>query len=202
MKLPKSWADVTVPQLIELEAINNDESLKSEPYPDITKALLTLSLFSGESYEFLEGQPISYWKPQLKKLAFLDSMPSERAVQKFRSGGYTWRVNFDLKKLSAGEYIDLYELTKDKTIILQNSGKILSLFCTPCNLFGQKVNIDKLKKQELLYNAPVNVVYPLTVFFCNLLKAYTEIIEGYLISLNQKANQEMKELKKQATTTA
>jgi len=201
MKLPKSWAEVTVPQLIELEAINNDESLKSEPYPDITKALLTLSLFSGESYEFLEDQPISYWKPQLKKLAFLDSMPSERAVQRFRSGGYNWRVNFDLTKLSGGEYIDFYELTKDRTIILQNSGKILSLFCTPCNLFGQKVNIDKLKKQELLYNAPVNVVYPLTVFFCNLLRACTKITEDYLISLNERANQEMKELKKQVTTT-
>jgi hypothetical protein len=33
MKLPKSWADVTVPQLIELEAINNDESGRVSPLP-------------------------------------------------------------------------------------------------------------------------------------------------------------------------
>ena len=61
-KLPTSWNDVTLRHLIEIENIRNDKSIDGEPYAEITRSLLMLSLFmfSLEESSFLQRKSPMY----------------------------------------------------------------------------------------------------------------------------------------------
>ena len=45
-RLPKDYTEVTISQLIELKAIDDDKSIDTEPAPELTRALLRLSVFN------------------------------------------------------------------------------------------------------------------------------------------------------------
>ncbi len=71
MKTPKNWNDVSLKQLIEIEAIRNDKSIDKEIYPDITRSLLILSLFTGIPYSEYEQIPLNKLQEEISKIKFL-----------------------------------------------------------------------------------------------------------------------------------
>ena len=187
-KLPKSWNDVSLKQLIEIEAIRNDKSLDSEPYPDITRALLILSVFTGKPFEQYEQMPLDSLKNDISKLSFMTNLPDAGLVKFFYHKGYVWRVNFDLQKLTAQQFINHYEISKDHFKILENANKLLAMYCVPSRFFV-KSKMDDNKKSELLKDCSVGVIYPLVLFFCNLYPNLLEATKDYL----NKANNQLKE---------
>lgn len=198
-KLPKSWDDVTLRHLIEIENIRNDKSIDGEPYSDIVRSLLMLSVFTGISYEEYESMPISYLKKDINKIEFLKKLPETKPVTKFKCGGYKWKVKFDLNELTAQEFVTHYELTKDTTKIIENSDKILSLYCKPYK-FGFAKKLESNKISELLKDAPIKVVYPLVVFFCNLLPILLKGIEDYLKNADEILTNKLKEINQEQAT--
>lgn len=201
MKLPKSWNDLTVPQLIELENIRADKSIDEDFAPSVTRAYLIVALFTGQSYEKLESTlSVNEVRELISQMSFLDTLPSEKAVQKFRVNGTTYKVNFDITKLNGGEFIDMYELTKNPDRIMSNCAEILSIFCTPINIFRKKIDLSKEVIKADMLKAPVSVVYPLTVFFWNLLKECSENLKDYLSSINESQVNEMKKIKEEVQT--
>lgn len=194
MKLPKSWGEITIPQLIEIEAIHNDKSIDGGLMPAYTRGLLKLSLITGVDYDVFEQMPIAEGSRLLKQIDFLNTYPSEKAVNGFRCGGYYWKVSCDVRNLSAAQVIDHQELTKEQDNTLKNCHKIMALYCTPYK-WGRVVNMDDSDKAEILINAPVKVVYPLTVFFCKLYPSLLEITKDYLNKELVKMKKEMEELK-------
>lgn len=192
-KLPKSWNDVTLRHLIEIENIRNDKSIDGEPYADIVRSLLMLSLFTGISYEEYEAIPIALLKKDIKEIEFLNKLPETKVVNSFKCGGYKWKVNFDLNELTAQQFIEHYELTKDNTKVISNSNKLLSIYCQPTR-YGFKVKLENKQREEILKDAPIEAVYPLTVFFCNLLTNLYEALKDYLKNADQMMATKLKEI--------
>lgn len=192
-KIPKSWNDVTLKHLIELENIRNDKSIDAEPYAEITRNLLILSLFTGISFEKYETMPMSELKSDIEKIAFLNVLPDSEIKKKFKCGGYTWKVLFDVNEMSAQELVDHYELTKDGSKVIENANKLMALYCKPYK-FGFKKNIDYKLKAEILQDAPISVLYPLVVFFCNLYPLLLEGIEDFLKVANQELKMKFEEI--------
>ena len=189
-KLPKDYTEVTINQLIELKEIDEDKSIDNETAPELTRALLRLSVFNGVPYEELEQMPISELKSDIKKLEFLNTLPSDKVVEWFKCGGYWWKVNFDITKLTAGNYIDMDMWVKEPDKILSNSHKILSLFCQPFKWLRKYNKMTDEDKYEKLKHCPVSVAYPLSVFFC---KLFNNLIESIPDSLQNESKQLMKE---------
>lgn len=196
-KLPKDYSEVTIKQLIELKAIDEDKTIDTEPAPHLTRALLRLSVFNDVPYEELESMPISELKDDIKKLGFLDTLPSDKKVEWFKCGGYWWKVNYDITKLSAGSYIDLDMYVKDPDKVLENTHKIMALFCTPFRWLRKTTLKDEVKWDKLR-DVPVSVAYPLTVFFCNLFKNLIESLPDYLQKESENLMKEAKELQESA----
>jgi hypothetical protein len=200
-KLPKSWNDVSLKQLIEIEAIRNDKSIDNELYPDLTRSLLILSLFTGVPFEHYENKPINDLHKELNKLKFLTELPKAEFIKSFYHKGYKWKVEFDLKQLSAQQFINHYELTKDSTKVFENAHKLMAIYCSPKRLWIKTKMTDE-RKQELMMNCPISVVYPLTLFFCNLYPILFEGIKDYLNHASQFLNQtweKVENLNQQAT---
>ena len=195
-QLPKSWKDVTVPQLIEIETIKHDSSIDKEPYPYITRGIYLLSVFTKKPFSYYESEiSVTELKLLIASLDFLNEYPSEKAVNKFKCGGYTWRVKHKINSLKASQLIDHCEYTKDDKKILSNCSKLLALYCTPYKFF-RKVEMTDEEKSKILLNAPINVIYPLTVFFC---KVYNSFLENIPVSLNKEMQKLMKEAKELQT---
>ena len=193
-RLPKDWHQVNLKQLIEIEAIRNDKSLDSEPYPDITKALLILSVFTGIPYDEYEQMPLDNLKKDIAKLSFMTQLPDAELIKFFFHKGYMWRVNFDLQKLTAQQFISHYEITKDTEKILENANKLLAMYCVPSRFFVKSKMKDE-QKGELLKDCSVGVIYPLVLFFCSLYPLLLEATKDYL----SKANEQLKETMEKAT---
>lgn len=194
-RLPKDYTEVTISQLIELKAIDDDKSIDTEPAPELTRALLRLSVFNGVPYEELEQMPISDLKSDLKKMDFLNTLPSDKPIEWFKCGGYWWKVNFDITKLTAGNYIDMDMWVKDPEMILSNSHKILSVFCQPFKWLRKYNKLTDEEKYEKLKHCPVSVAYPLSVFFCNLFNSLIESIPDSLLNESKQLMKEAQELR-------
>lgn len=192
-RLPRDYSEVTIKQLIELKAIDEDKTIDTEPAPHLTRALLRLSVFNDVPYEELESMPISELKDDIKKLGFLDTLPSDKKVEWFKCGGYWWKVNYDITKLSAGSYIDLDMYVKDPDKVLENTHKIMALFCTPFRWL-RKTKLPDEVMWDKLKDVPVSVAYPLTVFFCNLFQNLIESLPDFLQKESKKLMKEAKEL--------
>lgn len=192
-RLPRDYSEVTIKQLIELKAIDEDKTIDAEPAPHLTRALLRLSVFNDVPYEELESMPISELKDDIKKLGFLDTLPSDKKIEWFKCGGYWWKVNYDITKLSAGSYIDLDMYVKDPEKVLENTHKIMSLFCTPFKWL-RKTKLPDEVMWDKLKDVPVSVAYPLTVFFCNLFSNLIKSLPDFLQSESEKLMKEAKEL--------
>ena len=192
-KLPKSWNDVTLRHLIEIENIRNDKSIDGEPYAEITRSLLMLSLFTGVSYEEYESMPISSLKKEISSIEFLKELPNTKVVKSFKCGGYKWVVKFDINELTAQQFVEHYELTKDSDKVISNANKLLSIYCEP-RKFGFKKKIEIKQREEILKDAPINAVYPLTVFFCNLLTILYEDLKDYLNSADKMMAKKLREI--------
>lgn len=196
-KLPKSWDDVTLRQLVEIENIRNDKSIDGEPYADIVRSLLTLSLFTGISYEDYESMPITSLKEDIKSVEFLKELPSEQPRKSFKCGGYKWKVIFDINLLTAQEFVEHYELTKDPTKVIENANKLMALYCRPYK-WGFKVEMASDKKAEILKDTPITVIYPLVVFFCSLYPLLLEATEDYLKAADKILTNKLKEINQEA----
>ena len=117
--------------------------------------------------------PISELKSDIKKLEFLNTLPSDKVVEWFKCGGYWWKVNFDITKLTAGNYIDMDMWVKEPEKILSNSHKILSLFCQPFKWLRKYNKMTDEDKYEKLKHCRFG-------FNNNILKTFWKNISQYI----------------------
>ncbi len=106
-----------------------------------------------------------------------------------------------MKELTAQQFINHYELTKDSEKIFENANKLMAIYCVPQRFFIKSKMTDE-RKQELMKDCPVSVIYPLVVFFCNLYPILFEGIKDYLNQADeflQKTMSKVEKLNQQAT---
>jgi hypothetical protein len=90
----------------------------------------------------------------------------------FKHNGYRWVVNYDITKLSAGDFISLSKLTESEESIIGNLPQLVAMFVKPYKLKWFKlkeVEMDYEEKVEHIKSINVGIVYPLCVFFCKVI---------------------------------
>jgi hypothetical protein len=169
---PKTWKDLSVAQFMELWDYFKDETLD-----DIDKQVKLLSVCLNKSQDYILDLPLAKIKELTTKCSFIGNLPSEGEAKDFWAGGYKWKVNRDITKISASDYISLTEYIKQTDGAITNLPEILYIFCKPKYYITKP---DKAKCIEKLKKASIGDTYPLAVFFCHLIIHLTADTEGYL----------------------
>ena len=133
-------------------------------------------------------------------------MEFPNSVEMFKHNGYRWVVNYDITKLSAGDFISLSKLTESEESIIGNLPQLVAMFVKPYKLKWFKlkeVEMDYEQKVEHIKSINVGIVYPLCVFFCKVIEGLYPHIEDYLVKQMSEARMtmesELNELKNKNT---
>lgn len=175
--LPKSWEKVTVGQFIEIS------QAKTKNLDEYELVIELLSILSGVDRPTLERVELATINKLYSVLSFMEDQNFPDKLQDIiEINGTVYKCDFNIKKITAGQYIDLKHLIKDPKHIIDNLHLILAVFYIP---EGKKYN-DKniIEVADDFLNMPITVAYPAAVFFWNLYRAWIKII-------NHSLNQEM-----------
>lgn len=199
MRYSKSWNEVNLAQLHELDLLRQRTDLDAE---EIMNQIL--SVLSNEHIEKIEELPHNERIAAYRKLTFLNEYPSKKPKRKrFKLGGKWYRIVTNPAEVSAGEYATLQVVAADGKFI-QNMPQVIA-----CLMIEQErkwfrwkdVRYDKSrsaqefqrKAQLVSQKMPVGQAYPYALFFSNLLP---ELLKASLTFFQQQE----KKLRKQAAT--
>ena len=198
MRYPKSWKQVSLSQLYELDLLRQRTDLDAEETMNQMLAVL-----SGQPIEEIEKIPHTERIADYQRMTWLSEYPNKKPDKiRFKAGGKWYRVADNPAAISAGEYATLQVIAQDGNFI-KNLNQILA-----CLMIEQErvrfrwkdVRYDKTasaaefhKKAELVSGLAVAQVYPYALFFSNLLP---RLLETSLDFFEKQA----KKLKKQAMT--
>jgi len=195
MKLPKSWADVTIKNYILIQ-----ELIKKNNTDKIEESIELLSILTGETQSYFENLDIEELKGLIYSIKFINSPDvPKRLVTTFRVKGKRFDVSLYLNKLKAGQYTMLMDLCKDQNKINENLHQIMAVLCVPRKnwfIAGQWDGSKHIELSEFLKeNMTMEKVFPLSVFFLRTLEKSMEVMQTYL---TQKMKELQKMLKKEA----
>lgn len=199
ISLPSKWSDIKIIDFIKIQQIIKDKSFEEE-YEDATlcefeRFIHLVALLSDKDVteiKQLDLKSISQIRTAIDFI-FHPELIEKRLPQYFLHRGKYYKVITDIRKLSAGEYIDLSTYTKDGND--DNLHNVMALFCYPCNWLGQR----KKKPEnfaETLLDLPITVCYPIAVFFYQNYNNSLEAIQDYLM---KQMEEKITELTKEVT---
>jgi hypothetical protein len=199
MRYPKSWNEVNLAQLHELDLLRQRTDLDAE---EIMNQIL--SVLSNQHIEEIEKQPHTERIAAYRKLTFLNEYPSKKPKRKrFKLGGKWYRIVTNPAEVSAGEYATLQVVAADGKFI-QNMHQVLACLmieqerkwfrwkdirrdkATAAQLFADRARLVREKM-------PVGQAYPYALFFSNLLPELLKVSLTFF-------QQQEKKLRKQAMT--
>ncbi|CAB4178189.1 hypothetical protein UFOVP1015_48 [uncultured Caudovirales phage] len=171
MQVPKGWNEVTINQFRKIDSIQQSES--EDKAIELLWALCNLD--EKELYD-LELTKLTELNHQTEWAA---TLPETKLIQSFKLDGRMFHVEHRINKIKTGQYIDLKRYLKQPKQINQNIHKILTCFIWE---EGKKYDADNVEELAELFDKKltVDIAYPLTVFFCNLLIPLTEAIQDYM----------------------
>lgn len=178
MRLPKSWNEVTVRQWYELRKITT-----SDPIDNIVQ---TVAVLSGKSPDEIEDRySIEKLKAAIPQLGFMKHLPSTIIPQLVIVNRRFYRINTDIHTMVPAQYVDLTTLTKDQKTIDESLHKIMAVVTLPVKWYSIRKTVSYRsdpfnKRAEAFLDLPMSTVYPVAVFFCNLLEAFMEPTKDYL----------------------
>jgi len=199
MKLPTKWSEVSLKkyiQITELSEIDMDE---------LDRHAKVLSILSGESEDKILSMSVTALKQCITATTFIYTLPEGGAIKQFiKLSGKRFKVNTKLNTISAGEYIDLSNYTKDKETVNQNLHNILAIFFVPVNVFGNKRNkyyqdgVLKLEQRNknaeiIKENIMMSDVFSLSGFFLKLYESLMEATVNYSMLKAKEANRKLKQ---------
>jgi hypothetical protein len=198
MDYPKSWKNVSLSQLYELDLLRQRTDLDAEETMN-----QILSVLSGQPIEEIEKLPHTERIADYQRMTWLSEYPQRKPKRfRFKAGGKWYRIVDNPAAISAGEYATLQVIAQDGNFI-KNLNQILA-----CLMVEQQrkwwrwkdVRYDKTasaaefhKKSEVVSGLSVAQVYPYALFFSTLLPALLETSLDFFLTQEKK-------LRKQAMT--
>lgn len=194
MKLPQTWSEVNIGQYIELSKLKNEGDA-------IEYQISIISILSGKTYGEVSRLPIDELKESIRQTAFIQSLPTGKLKNNLQLNSRQYKINYDLTKLFAGEYIDLKSWTKTPELTQENLHNILALFIKPVkrNWFYRPVPVAETLEQrqekanEFLQHLSVDVAYPMAVFFCTLLSNLTSATLEYTLKKTREKTRSLRQ---------
>ena len=175
MRMPKSWNQVTLSQLYELDLLRQRTDLDAEEQMN-----QVLSVLSGTSIEDIESIPHNDRIGIYSRMDWLGQYPNKKPKnRRFKIGGKTYRIVSNPANISAGEYATLQVIASDGNFI-KHINQILACLMVEQkrHWFGwEDVRYDKSRSSEefhrksriIMQELSVGQAYPYALFFSNLL---------------------------------
>lgn len=191
--MPKGWSEVTIEQYQDFCDFKESEE-------SISDIVYLISIFSRMPIDELEDMPIDEIKQAYRKLEFLKEYPT-KFKNSFRVKGKKYLVEVNVKKISASQYIDHQTFLKEG--VNPNLHKIMAVFCLPAKL---TLKGWKPLKYNNGYDATdvaldfkrhltMDVVFPLSFFFSELLHKSMPIIADYLKQESKNLTAKLEQIK-------
>jgi len=196
IEIPNSWHEISIEKFPLIYDIVKDKDINP-----IDREIRVISIITDIPVADIEKIRIDQLKQLIKSVNFIFKMEFPKAVEMFKHNGFRWIVNYDISKLSAGDFISLSKLTESEESIISNLPQLVAMFVKP-----YKFKWLKLKEIEMEYSEKVNhiksmnvgIIYPLCVFFCKVIEGLYPSIEDYLVNQMKEARMTMQsELKEQ-----
>jgi len=177
IEIPNSWHEISIEKFPLIYDIVKDKDINP-----IDREIRVISIITDIPVADIEKIRIDQLKQLIKSVNFIFKMEFPKAVEMFKHNGFRWIVNYDISKLSAGDFISLSKLTESEESIISNLPQLVAMFVKP-----YKFKWLKLKEIEMEYSEKVNhiksmnvgIIYPLCVFFCKVIEGLYQSIEDY-----------------------
>ena len=182
LTIPNSWQNISIEKFPLIYDLIRDE------LDDNEKNIRILSILSDVNVNEIKKINIEGIKNLIDKIQFVFKMEFPKEKHKFKHNGYRWVVNYDITKISAGDFISLSKLTETEDSIINNLPQIVAVFIQPFQYRWFKIDpieMDYTAKVNHLKTVDVGTIYPIAVFFCSIIASLLVDIEDYLESQAQ-----------------
>lgn len=172
--LPTSWAEIKLRQFIEINAA------KEKGFEEFDLIIELLSIITDTERQKIETITLPSLSKAYQNLTWMNNFDIPDKIEPFiEVNGKHYRANLDVRKISAGQYIDLKHYTKDHKNIINNIHNILSVFYVPV---GEKYNDTPANEvgEEFYEHCPITIAYPVAVFFWTLSNEWMKVTSLYL----------------------
>lgn len=153
IKLPKSWNEITLGMLEEVEG-QNDNPIK------------IIAALSKQPEDVISSLPVQFVDSISKNIEFLKQMPNVAETNEIRYKGERYMINF-MEKLTFGEYCSLQEVMRANPHAYST---FLAILCRkPDEKYTSEFENTILKDRITMFkNMPVKKVLGLVAFFLQL----------------------------------
>lgn len=187
------YSKLTIKQFLNCKRI---AEMELDP---LDKSIRLLSEISGKTQEQIEDMPIVEMKAQLKELYEIEHLNENSKVNmNIKVNGERFRVVWELTKLTAAQYIEVAEWTKDPAKIIYNIHKILASLVVRRTWYGKTKKRDATEHKyiaDLFYNnMKIEQAYPIMLFFCRYSEALHDSMLTYLAEQAVKLTREAQEM--------
>ncbi|MEY2868304.1 MAG: hypothetical protein RIR01_733, partial [Bacteroidota bacterium] len=129
IELPTSWHDISIEKFPLIYDIVRDKEI--DP---IDREIRVISILADITVAEVEKIRIDQLKELIKAVNFIFKMEFPKSVEMFKHNGFRWVVNYDITKLSAGDFISLSKLTESEESIIGNLPQLVAMFVKPYKL--------------------------------------------------------------------
>lgn len=203
-KMKNSYKDITLSEYIQIVDVLNSDLDELDKYVGL------ISILKNETLESIIDKPASVILELSKDLSFLNELPSDKVklTNELTLNNQLYFVNLKINDMTTEDFIDYIKI--DKSNVLENLDKVLSLFLKPVikiekNILGKKKyifdeTISKLEIAEEIQNhLNIEIAYSYMVFFYQLSKILQMNTNIYLaknlkkIMKSKKISQQLKD---------
>ncbi len=185
------WKDISIKQYQDLcKEVDEDYA------DDLERSIGILATLTDKSIAYYTDEiPLNKLKEKLMGLAFIKERPTPQKIySKIRVGKKRYRFSLNMRTISAGQYIDLTELVKDKEKINDNLHTFLAVLCEEINWFGKKKDsIISERAKYLQDNMRMPMVFSLSGFFLSNYQRLTKSTNDYLEFMMKKMTKKAQE---------
>ncbi len=159
----------------------------------IEKTMNTLAIVNDWSMDKVESMPIDELTTELKKLEFLNTLPTDKVLFTFKHRGRHFRLAKTTNEICGHHFIELQQVFNGDMI--ESLHKVMALLSYEVDFFGRAKKVTDAQahykdKCELFLSLPVTYAYSYAVFFS---AVYPKLLETILTYLKEEMNQLSKE---------
>lgn len=173
------WKDITLNKFKEIQSILEGEE------DDLTKKVYLYASLTGEQIEVVRDIPLGiFLKAYSKECVFLEQKMPQYIPEFWEFNGVKYKITTQINELSAGQYIDLKEYGKVQSDI----HKVMAVLCYDGEAYDGKTHEERSK----LFNEfmPITIAAPLSAFFLELWKQWSEILLAYSVKVLRESEAE------------
>jgi len=174
------WSDINIDRFRKIQSIITDNDID-----DLTKKVFLYSLLSGQTIEEVRDIPLGiFLKAYSDSLEFINEAIPQIIPIAWEHKGVSYKITTAINELTAGQYIDLKEYAKEP----DNIHKVMAVLCYD----GKKYDGATHKERAELFNEqmPITIAAPLTAFFLELWREWSEISLAYSVKVLKESEAE------------